>query len=149
MSTTLELGIGLHHVEHVGHGALAVAAVVVEELDEVDVAFGIADDDVALGVEQRLRIVLDRDLMLLGFGHGLPLFELGDRLLQHLRVLQEILPDDALDLGALCVGHALRMAERCAERQEQGARKGKALRSVACDCPLTVIAGARRGGWAA
>ena len=65
--------------------------------------------------------------MLLGLGHRLALFELGDRLLQHLRVLQEILSDDALDLGALCTGHGLRMAERRAECQEQGGHKGKAL----------------------
>ncbi len=38
----LQLGIGLHQVEHVGHRAFAVTAIVIEELDEGDVAILIA-----------------------------------------------------------------------------------------------------------
>ena len=39
----LQLRIGFHQIEHVGHGAFAVAAIVIEELDEGDVAVLVAD----------------------------------------------------------------------------------------------------------
>ena len=51
----LELGIALHQLEHVVHGALAVAAVVVEELDEGDVALRIAERHLPRRIEYRRR----------------------------------------------------------------------------------------------
>ena len=86
LSTTLSLGSLFISVDHVVHGALAVAAVVVEELDEGDVALRIADDDLARRIEHRLGVVLDRRLVLLGLVGGLLLLQLGDRFLQHLRI---------------------------------------------------------------
>ncbi len=100
----LELGIVLHQREHVGHGALAVAAIVIEELDEGDVAVRIAEHDLVRRGEQRLRMLLDRGLVLLGFRGGLALLELGHRLLQHLRMRDQIVVHDAFDLALLRCG---------------------------------------------
>ena len=97
----LELGIALHQREHVVHGALAVAAVVIEELDEGDVALRVADHDLTRRIEDRLGVVLDRGLVFRGFVGGLLLLQLGHRLLQHFRMLDEIFADDLFDLAAL------------------------------------------------
>ena len=50
----LELGIVLQQREHVVHGALAVAAVVIEELHEGDVAVRIAEHDLTRRGEEGL-----------------------------------------------------------------------------------------------
>ncbi len=74
--------------------ALAVAAIVIEELDQRDVALRIADRHLARRVEQRLGMVLDRGLGLFGLGELLALVELGHHLLQHLRMGEQVVPDD-------------------------------------------------------
>ena len=65
-----QLGIGFHQLQHVGHRAFAVAAIVVEELDEGDVAVLVAERDAARRVEDRLRVVGDARFMLFGLGGG-------------------------------------------------------------------------------
>ena len=40
-----EVVVGLYQIEHVGHGALAESAIVVEELDHRDIALRIAEHD--------------------------------------------------------------------------------------------------------
>ena len=72
----LELGIGLQQREHVAHGVLAVAAIVVEELDEGDVALRIAEHDLVGRVEQQLGVRLDGGLVLFGLGGLLALLQL-------------------------------------------------------------------------
>jgi hypothetical protein len=54
--------------------ALAVAAIVVEELDEGDVAVLVAHRDAARRVEDRVGILRDAGLMLLGLGGAWRLF---------------------------------------------------------------------------
>ena len=54
-----QLRIGLHEGAQVREGALAVAAIVIEELDERDVALRIARDDRMGGVEERLTVLLE------------------------------------------------------------------------------------------
>ena len=100
----LELGIVLEQREHVAHGAFAVAAIVVEELDEGDVAVGVAEHDLVRRGEQRLGIVLDGGLVLLGLGRGLPPLQFGDGFLQHFRILDQIFAHDGADLVALRLG---------------------------------------------
>jgi len=41
-STRLQFGIGLQEIEHVGHGAFAIAAIVIEEFDKIDIAVLVA-----------------------------------------------------------------------------------------------------------
>ena len=97
----LEFRVVLEQREHVVHGALAVAAVVVEELHEGDVAVRIAKHDLPRRAEQGFRILLDRGLVLLRLRRCLPLVELVHRLLKHLRVCDQVLADNTLDLTAL------------------------------------------------
>ena len=88
LSTTLSLGSVFISVEHVVHGALAIAAVVIEELDEGDVALRVAGHDLARRIENRLGVVFDRGLVFRGFIGGLLLLQFGHRVLQHFGVLR-------------------------------------------------------------
>ncbi len=100
----LELGIVLHQREHVVHGALAVAAVVVEELNEGDVAVRISQNDLARRAEDGLRILLDRRLVLFRIRRGLTFLELGHRVLDDFRVGDQVVAHDALHFAALAGG---------------------------------------------
>ena len=113
----LEIGVSLHQRHHVGHGALAVAAIVVEELDEGDIALRIPDRNVARRVEQDFGIVLDRRLVLFGLALGLALLKFGDCVLQHLRIVEQVLADDAFDFGALRVRNGLSWCNSGSEPQ--------------------------------
>jgi hypothetical protein len=97
----LEFRVVLEQREHVVHGALAVAAVVVEELNEGDVAVRIAEHDLPRRAKQGVRILLDRGLVLLRLRHCLPLVELVHCFLKHLRVCDQVLADNTLDLATL------------------------------------------------
>ena len=119
----LQFRIGLHQIEHVGHRAFAVAAIVVEEFDEGDVAVLVAEHDAARRIEDRLRVAGDAGFMFLGLGGGLALAEFGHRLFQHLGMREQVIPDDRLDLAALAVGEALR---RCGSGMPQSASANKA-----------------------
>jgi hypothetical protein len=125
LSTTLSLGSALHQREHVVHGALAIAAVVIEELDEGDVTLRVAGHDLARGIENRLGVVLDRGLVLRGFIGGLLLLQLGHRVLQHFGMRDQILADDLFDLAALRVRDGLRVAGECAKRQDDAGRESQ------------------------
>ena len=121
----LELGIVLHQRQHVGHGALAVAAVVIEEFDEGDVAIRVAQINLARRREDRLRVFLDRRLVLLGFGHALALLEFGHCLLQHFRMRDDVFAHDFLDLAALRRREfGGPQALRRGEGQQRGQRSG-------------------------
>ena len=50
-----ELGVGLQQLEHVAHRALAVTAIVVEELHQRDVALRVAERDLARRAEDSSR----------------------------------------------------------------------------------------------
>ena len=113
----LQLGIALHQFHHVEHRALAVAAIVIEELDEGDVAVLVAERHVARRVEDRIGVLGDAGLVLLGFGGGLPLGQFGHRLFEHLGMGDQVVPDDVLDVFALDIGEALR-----GSRQRRAAR---------------------------
>ena len=106
-STTFSLGSDLHQLEHVGHRAFAVAAIVVEEFDEGDVAVLVAEHDAARRVENRLCVRGDARFMFLGLGGGLALAQFGHGLFQHLGMREQIILDDGLDIAALGVGKTL------------------------------------------
>ena len=135
-STTLSFGSLPISVDHVVERALAVAAIVVEELHEGDVALRIAERDLARRIEQRLGVVLDRRARLFGFGDGLLLLELRHHLLQHFGMLEQVLLDDLLDLAALrveksCAGAGVHAGERERGGGEQSG-EGGSLRAVLC-----------------
>ncbi len=61
----LKLGIVLQEVEHVAHRAFAITAIVIEELDEGDVAVLVAEHDAVRRVEDRVGVLRDTGLVLL------------------------------------------------------------------------------------
>ena len=124
----MSLGSSFEQREHVVHGALAVAAIVIEELDEGDVAVRIAERDLARRGKQRLRVLLDRDLMLLGFGRGLALLQFGHRLLQHFRMGEQIVVHDAFDLAALRGREIRRARTACGAAMASNAAQTAAIR---------------------
>ena len=126
LSTTFSLGSAFISSIMSSHRAFAVAAIVVEELDEGDVAVLVAERDVARRVEDRIGILGDAGLVLLGFGGGLALAQFGHRLFEHLGMGDQIVPDDALDVAALDVGEALR-----GSRQRRAAKSAIANRAGA------------------
>ena len=99
-----QIRIRLGQGEHVFLRALAVAAIVIIELDDGGLAVGVADIAVVGGIEDLLPGVLDD----LEMGDSLLLCLLGlERLLhveQNLGVVDEIIADDQLDLGAVDIG---------------------------------------------
>ena len=97
----LQIAVVLDQVEHVRHCALAVAAIVVEELDHRDVALRVAEHDLMRRAKQRGFVLDDCAAMLLGFGRLLTLFQLGHDVLHHLRVGEQIVLDDLADFLAL------------------------------------------------
>ena len=75
----------------------AVPAIVVEELDQGDVARGIARNEAVRRVQKRLADFLQRGALGHALALGLPLLELGHDLLENLGILQEVFPDDLPD----------------------------------------------------
>jgi hypothetical protein len=129
----LELGVVLQEREHVAHCVLAVAAIVIEEFDEGDVAIVIAERDLPRRHEQRLRILLDGGLALLGDGGVLLLLEFGHRVLENLRVRDEVFADDGLDLAALRRGEfGGACDERRRSRDEHGAGQNEGAGGHRC-----------------
>ena len=101
--------------------ALAVRAAVVEELDDGDVAFGVAGDVRAGVVEQGGPMGddgLPRAFLLRDFA---PPFQFLQRLHDDLRVPDQVVPDDFLD--RLPVGRSLRVGRCCRCRQHQKSRQ--------------------------
>ena len=107
-----QIGIGLQQLEHVGQRALAVAAIVIEELDHRDVAVRIAEHDLVRRTEKRRVVLDDGGAMLLGFGRLLALFQLGHHVLHHFGVREQIVLDDAFDFVPLVGGKRLRLRRR-------------------------------------
>ena len=137
-STTFSFGIGFHQLHHVGHGAFAIAAIVVEEFDHGDIAVPGADGDAARRFEDRVLILGYSRGMLLGLGGGLALAELGHRLFQHLGMLEQIIPDDGFDIAALDVGKTLRGGRRrrpaeCEREQGGGEQAERAHGQILLD----------------
>src|SRR6266700_2907722 len=112
-----QLRILLHQVDHVGQRPFAIAAVVIEELDQRHVALAISDRDLARRVEQRLTVLLDAVPVLDCIGVALALFELAEDFLKHLGMGDEIVLDDAFDLAALGIGERLGARRRRGDRQ--------------------------------
>ena len=81
--------------------ASAVAAIVIEELDERDVALRIARDDRMGRIEERLTVLLEGRGLGDALLFGLALLQLRHRLLEEFRVLQQIIPHDLADGLAL------------------------------------------------
>ena len=54
-----QLGVGFQQIEHIGHGAFAVAAIIVEEFDEGDIAVLVAEHDAARRIENCLGMGSD------------------------------------------------------------------------------------------
>ena len=82
----------------------AIGAVVVEELDQGDLARRVAEHDLVLGVEDRLGGVLDR--LALGdlVGGVLLALQRIDRIADDLGIGDQVVADDALELRALIAG---------------------------------------------
>jgi hypothetical protein len=82
-------------------GKSAIAAVVVEELDQGDRALRVSDHETVGRIIDRPAHVGD-DLLARGVLGGLLLLvQRGDGVAQNLRMLHQIALDDALDLGGL------------------------------------------------
>ena len=126
-----EIGLRLQEIEHVGHRPLAEAAIVVEELDHRDLALRIAEHHLVARIEQSGVIVFDRCASLLGVRLFLLLFHRGHDVLHHLRMTDEVILDDPLDLVPLFVGKRLRQDRRCYKhrRREQCGEECRAAMS--------------------
>src|SRR4029453_12218689 len=107
-----KLAVALDEIEHVVHGALAVAAIVVEEFDHRAVALRIAQRHLPRRAEKRSAVLLHARAMLFRFRGGLPLFELVHHLLQQFGIAQQIVLHDALNLAALIAAEGLGLRER-------------------------------------
>src|SRR5215467_8332624 len=71
-----EFSVVLQEIEHVAHGAFAVAAIVIEELNHGDVALRIAQRHLARRGEKLGAVLLDAGAMLFRVRDRLPLLEL-------------------------------------------------------------------------
>ena len=119
-----EILVILHQTLEVAQGALAVAAIVVEELDQRDRAFRIADDETVGRVDQGTAEVPERLLARVRLRHLLLCIELGDGVAQNLGVLHQVVLDDALDLGRLIRGELRRRDGRGIEAEQAAEREG-------------------------
>jgi hypothetical protein len=99
-----QVAVGFYQIEHVGHGALAVAAIVVEELDHRDVALGIAEHHLMRRAKERRLVFRHRGPVLLGVGALLALLQLRHDVLHDFRMAEQIILDDRSDLFALIGG---------------------------------------------
>src|SRR6266481_1103334 len=120
-----ELFVALEQIEHVGHGTLAIAAIVIEELDYGDITLRIAQRHLTRRSEKGSAVLLDASAMLFRFRRGLPLFELVHNVLQKLGIGQQVFLDDALDVAALIAAEGLRESGG-GQRQRQGKQSGNA-----------------------
>ncbi len=93
----------LHQAHEIREGAFAIAAIVIEELDQGDLALGIADDRLEGGIEQFLLVVADGVAAQVRFLDALLLLQLHRNLAQHLWMRDEIGMDDVFDLRLLRV----------------------------------------------
>ena len=114
----LQIRIGLFQLDHVRQRALAEAAVVVEELHHGDLALGIADDEIATGAEQGIRMRADHRLFLRPFRRLLALLQLVHHLGENFGMIEQIAADDLLDLFLLRRGEF--------RRQGHAGKQGKA-----------------------
>ena len=85
--------------------ALAPAAVVIEELDDGDVALLVAEDEINIRAEQLGLVLDDQFLVFAGLGFRLLALELAAHLDQDLGVLDQVVANDALDFETLRLGH--------------------------------------------
>ncbi len=117
-----QLGIVLDEVHHVGHGAFAIAAIVIEELHHGDVATRVAEDHMTFGIEDGLAMLGDGRPHLFGGGVGLLLVHLADDFLQKFGVAHEIFTNNFLDFAALFGRKRLRKGD---QGGPDGEHKGK------------------------
>ena len=97
----LEVGVVLHQLGDVGQRALAVMAVVVEELDERRSALGVADHRLERRAEQRARLVATAFLRASSATSFVVLVERFDRRAQHVGIVDEVILDEVAELGFL------------------------------------------------
>ena len=128
LSTTRSFGSLLTSVWTSESALFAVAAIVVEELDQGDVGLRVADDDrvrrvrgVALRFSFRAAVCATRCVF------GLPLLELRHDLLEKLGILQEVFPDDLADRLLLLIVERRRLGRsRSRERERRRATRSDA-----------------------
>ena len=118
-----QVRIRLDEVQHVTHRALAVAAIVIEELNEIDIALRIAEHHAVRGIEQRVGMLLHRGLLLGHFGRGLTLAEFDGRFFQHFGMRDQIVSDHFLNVLALRIGE--RLCRGGDGREAHGKREGE------------------------
>src|SRR4029077_2951508 len=94
-----DFAVVVDELEHVGQRPLAVAAIVVEELNDAHIAAGIAGNVGDRRAEELVGIVGDGLLLLRRLLGGLALVELGGHLDEDLGVLGEVVAQDAFDAG--------------------------------------------------
>jgi hypothetical protein len=92
-------------LDHVGQGAAAEAAIVVEELDHAHIAVRIACRVGERRAEDRLCVIADDLLLLFGLIRRLTLIKLGRHLDQDLGILDEVVADDVGDSLLIEGGH--------------------------------------------
>jgi hypothetical protein len=92
-----EVGVGLGELKHVAKRSSAEAAVVVDELDQGDVATWVAEHHALVGVEQRCCVAPDRSRPV-RCRQRAALHQLHKGLLQRLRIVDEVVLDEAADL---------------------------------------------------
>jgi len=121
-----DVAIRLQQLVHLGKGAAAIAAAIIHELDQGDVAIGIAADPGMAVVEQRIGKLHDIGGVRIGLGLGLAGIQQVDHLDQHFGVVQQIGADLLAKGVALGLGHRGQVECGDRARQQGGGSKGKA-----------------------
>ena len=91
-----QIGIGSDHLLHILEGPRTEAAIVVEELDDGNVAIGVAENDV-VPLEQEIMSVSKDLLALRLLAFALALLQCCEDIAHHIRVLDKIFMDDRTD----------------------------------------------------
>ena len=143
-----QVGVGLGEGEHVFLRTLAVAAIVIIELDDGGLAVGVADIAIVGRIEDLLLGVLDDLQMGDALLFGLLGLECLLHVQQHLGIVDEIVADDQLDLGAVDVRRGdllLRRIGACdlrptgAEADGQHCDCGDRTGRAQIDCPVHLV----------
>ena len=123
-----DIAVGFKKLVHLVIGAAAIGAPIVHELDEGNVAVGIAANPRIFVFEKRLGVDANHCLVIRGGKFRLPLFKNGNCLHQHLGVVEKIGPNFGPKSLALGICHRAKIegGGRAGKKQSEGDR-GKAL----------------------
>jgi hypothetical protein len=99
-----DIAVALDLVEQRRHHPLAVAAAVVEELHDGDVALRVAGDEAPRRIVQPVGVGDDHAARPLGLRHLLAFLHLLQGFHDHLRMFDQVFADDGFDLGPAQAG---------------------------------------------